>query len=277
MTCFQPQSRDSVLLITLDSLRFDTAARGPVLPGLGAPTRAMAPGYFTFASHAAMWVGATPGVPGLRRPFLDPKWQRLFRMVNRRIPPQPGDGFSLPGRNIVDGFGQLGYRTCGTGAVDWFDPETPTGAWLTEDFQHFFFSRRRGALDEQLAWMGAQLDAGADPTFCFLNVGETHVPYFHAGAPWSEQDNPCVPYGENNCRATCELRQGACFAFAASRLAPLLAAFAGATALVTADHGDCWGEDGLWEHGSWHPKTMEVPLWLRVRGEVLSGATVEAQ
>lgn len=267
---FRSQSSDSVLLITLDSLRFDTAARGPALSGLGAPTRAMAPSHFTFASHAAMWVGATPGVAGLGRPFLDPKWERLFRMVNSRIAARPGDGFSLPGRNIVDGFGRIGYRTVGTGAVDWFDPETPTGAWLSQDFQHFFFPGRMGAIDAQLSWLAEQLAGAAGPVFCFLNAGETHVPYFYAGAPWSERDNPCVPYGTHNSRETCEMRQRACFEFLAGRLAPLLDAFAGATVLATADHGDCWGEDGLWEHGTWHPKTMEVPLWLRVRGDIIS-------
>ena len=37
--------------------------------------------------------------------------------------------------------------------------------------------------------------------------------------------------------------------------------------IVCADHGDCWGEDGLWEHGISHPCTLTVPLLLRVRGQ----------
>jgi hypothetical protein len=270
MTAFPRQNAKSVLFVTLDSLRYDTAAKDPDQPGLGPPVRAMAPGHFTFASHAAMWVGATPGVPGLGRPFLDPKWARLFRMVNNRIPAREGDGFSLPGRNIVEGFGRLGYRTIGTGAVDWFDPETPTGAWLVQDFQRFFFPGRTAAIDAQLLWLGEQLAGTTGPAFVFLNAGETHVPYFHEGAPWSPRENPCVPFGTRNDRATCEHRQRACFEFVAASLAPLLDAFADGTTLVTADHGDCWGDDGLWEHGTWHPKTMEVPLWLRVRGAAWS-------
>ena len=274
MTAFAPQPSESVLFVTLDSLRFDTALRGPSLSGLGRPIRAMAPSYFTFGSHAAMWVGATPGVPGLGRPYLDPKWGRLFRMVNARITARSDDGFALPGRNIIDGFGRLGYRTLGTGAVDWFDPQTPTGGWLTQDFQEFFFPGWTSGLEPQLAWLAGKLSTSAGmPTFCFLNAGETHVPYFHGGAAWSERDNPCVPYATTNNRTTCELRQLACFEYIAHRIAPLLDAFSAATVLVTADHGDCWGEDGLWEHGTWHEKTMEVPLWLRVRGECLSSTT----
>ena len=53
-------------------------------------------------------------------------------------------------------------------------------------------------------------------------------------------------------------------------LAPLLESFGGATIVLTADHGDCWGEDGLWEHGISHRRTLEVPLLMRVRGEPLA-------
>ena len=52
---FRRQPPECVLFVTLDSLRYDTAVRAvcPSLAKLGPPTRAMAPGYFTFASHAA--------------------------------------------------------------------------------------------------------------------------------------------------------------------------------------------------------------------------------
>ena len=53
-------------------------------------------------------------------------------------------------------------------------------------------------------------------------------------------------------------------------LAPLLESFRAATTVLTADHGDCWGEDGLWEHGISHRRTLEVPLLMRVRGAVLA-------
>jgi hypothetical protein len=40
--------------------------------------------------------------------------------------------------------------------------------------------------------------------------------------------------------------------------------FANDTVIICADHGDCWGEDGLWEHGVSHEKTLEVPLLFRL-------------
>jgi len=263
-------NRESVLLLTLDSCRFDTAASTPTpaLSEIGPLRRAMAPGHFTFASHAAMWVGTTPGIASTNKPVLNPKAGRLFRLANSRAPAQPGDVFVLQGRSVPDGFRQRGHRVLGSGTMAWFDTETESGRWLVEDFESFRYVRGPGALPEQLAWLYAKLrELDGAPAFVFLNVGETHVPYWHAGASWSPRDNPCVPFGERNDADVCRSRQSACLAWADAALRPLLSAFADATILACADHGDCWGEDGLWEHGIWHEKTMEVPLWVRVRGQ----------
>ncbi len=271
MSVFPDVNPESVLLVTLDSCRYDTAALAdtPTLRTLGEPLRAMAPSYFTLASHAAIWVGATPGVPGLRAPWLNPKWRRLFRLETGSIKARDDEAFALPGRTIIDGFNRLGYATIGTGAVDWFDPQTAAGRSLCEDFSEFHYVRGEGA-NRQVAWLADRARAaGGRPVFAFLNAGETHVPYWHEGATWPRDDNPCVPFGEANRRADCESRQRACLEHVDRALAPLLDAYRNATVLVTADHGDCWGEDGLWEHGVWHAKAMEVPLWLRVRGRVV--------
>jgi glucan phosphoethanolaminetransferase (alkaline phosphatase superfamily) len=50
-------------------------------------------------------------------------------------------------------------------------------------------------------------------------------------------------------------------------LAELLSAFSAATIVICTDHGDCWGEDGLWEHGISHEMTLTVPLIMRVSGQ----------
>ena len=65
-------------------------------------------------------------------------------------------------------------------------------------------------------------------------------------------------------------RQRACLEWADGQLGSLLKRFADDTVLDCADHGDCWGEDGLSEHGISHHATLTVPLLLRVRGEPLS-------
>jgi hypothetical protein len=47
-------------------------------------------------------------------------------------------------------------------------------------------------------------------------------------------------------------------------IGPLIKAFADSTIVACADHGDCWGESGLWEHSVFHEKVFEVPLMFRL-------------
>ncbi len=270
-------SPDSVLFISLDSCRFDTAqaVATPALDGVGPMHRAHAPSYFTYGSHAAFWMGFTPGVPGCDRPWLNPKRGKLFRMLYGGTEKQAEPGsFQLQGPNLVEGFRRLGHRTIGSGAVAWFDPETETGAQLGAPFDRFQFTGNTWSLARQLEWITcelADLPAG-QPVFLFLNVGETHVPYWFEGASWPRWPSPCVPFGGAGCSAReSRRRQRACLAWVDRQLQPLLTRFAAATILVCADHGDCWGESGLWEHGVSHAATLTVPLWLRVRGHPIRG------
>lgn len=267
------QTRDSVLFVTLDSCRYDTflAAGAPNMKRIAPLHRAQAPSYYTYGSHSAMFVGFTPGLAHLKQPILNPKFGKLFKLVGGGHPGKGTEAYALAGRNIVEGFGNLGFRTLGTGSVGWFDPGTATGRHLTQSFSEFFYPGDTFSLGRQLAWLGERLD-GAGDVFAFLNVGETHVPYWHEGAPWDAGDNPCEPFQTEDRTETCRERQRHCLEFVDSRLAPLLAAFSGSTILVCGDHGDCWGEDGLWEHGISHPATLTVPLVVQARGTPIAAA-----
>ena len=257
----------SILFVTLDSCRFDTfeAASAPTLRAVGPLHRAMAPGNFTFSSHAAMFVGFTPGVAGAGTPFVNPKLAKIFKLVGAGFQSHGGEFAVLRGHSIVDGLRRVGYRTFGSGAMGWFNPDVPTGRHLTQDFEEFLYPGRTWGLDAQLSFAEAAVAAaGSDPLFLFLNIGETHVPYFHDGADWDPARNPCVPFADDNDAAECRRRQLACVAHIDRRLAPLLDEFRGSTVVVCADHGDAWGEDGLWEHGISHEKVLEVPLLFRL-------------
>jgi glucan phosphoethanolaminetransferase (alkaline phosphatase superfamily) len=180
--------------------------------------------------------------------------------------------FNLTGRNIIEGFKRLGYKTIGSAAVGWFDPETETGQILSQDFDAFYYSKNTYSLHKQLKWLSQHLQDN-QPKFVFLNVGEIHVPYYCQGATWEATDNPCIPFGENNRREDCEYRQKLCLRYVDLLLEPLLKAFSESTVLICADHGDCWGEDGLWEHGFYHPKVLEVPLIFRLgKSKILSSS-----
>ncbi|WP_456415595.1 sulfatase-like hydrolase/transferase [Thiolapillus sp.] len=266
---FPRQSAQSVLFITLDSCRHDSfvSANLPVLRRIGKVYCTQAPGNFTYSSHMAMFMGFTPGDAQSRITGVNPKYGKLFRMSQGGIAGKGKEYFLLQGRNIVDGFGRKGYRTIGTGAVAWFNPQTETAGNLIADFQHFYYPGDpcvTWTLPRQLQWLSRQLDDQAAPVFAFLNIGETHVPYYFEGAPWSPQDNPCVPFGKDNDALEARRRQRLALEWVDAKLAPLLDAFSESTVVICADHGDCWGEDGLWEHGISHPKVLEVPLLFRI-------------
>lgn len=257
----------SILFITLDSCRYDAfvEANAPNLKAIGPLVRAHAPSHFTFGSHAVFFMGFTPGDASRREPFVNPKYGKIFRMEGGGGPGVVPPYMNLKGRNIIDGLKNAGYRTIGSGAVGWFNPERPTGRVLSADFDMFGFAGGQ-AVKRQIAWINdALLKFRPDaPAFVFLNVAETHVPYWHEGAPWDATYNPAVPFGANNDAAEARRRQIACVEYCDAALAPLLERFADITIIVCADHGDCWGEDGLWEHGVAHAKTLEVPLLFRL-------------
>ncbi len=265
---FSAQDPRSILFITLDSCRYDTfmTADAPNLKALGEAQRAMAPANFTYGSHAAMFVGFTPGIAARAEPFVNPKFGKIFKIAGAGFSSKGTEFMTLAGRNIIDGLKRKGYRALGSGSVGWFDPTTETGQHLTQDFDEFYFAGNTHSLSKQLAWLAERLDP-ARPVFAFLNIGETHVPYYFEGAPWSPDYNPCVPFSDKNDANESRRRQRACLEFVDGKLGALLQAFGAATTVVCADHGDCWGEDGLWEHGIHHEKVLEVPLLFRLGAE----------
>jgi len=259
----------SVLFVTLDSCRYDTFADSdvPGMKSVGPLHKAQAPSYFTFGSHAAMFVGFTPGLANVEAPLVNPKFGKIFKLSGAAFPGKGREGFILEGRNIVEGFKRLGYRTLGSGGVAWFDPKTPAPQLLISEFDYFFYPGNSWSLASQLAWIESKLEEHSGlPLLVFLNVGETHVPYYHEDAPWQVEDNPCVPFQRHDRADDCRLRQRACLEFVDRCLSPLLQRFLKATIVLCADHGDCWGEDGLWEHGISHPMTLTVPLIIRLNG-----------
>ncbi|WP_155728125.1 hypothetical protein [Prochlorococcus marinus] len=260
----------------MDSCRFDTFSSSyhdgalTNISKVGPLHKAKAPSYFTYGSHAAFWMGFTPGVINNSDPCLNPKAGKIFRMAFSGSPGRDDEGFHLQGANVIEGFRQRGYKTIGSGAVDWFNPATETGAVLGTPFDEFHFAGNTWRLRSQLEWIDLQISqlSSNQPVFCFLNIGETHVPYWHEGAAWDRWPSPCVPFGGDECDAVkSAFRQRACLEWVDSQLSSLLQRFSDSTVLICADHGDCWGEDGLWEHGISHPSTLTVPLILRLRGK----------
>jgi hypothetical protein len=214
-----------------------------------------------------MFAGFTPGLARLQQPILNPKFGKLFKLVGAGFPGKGTEAYELSWQNdcrrVLRG---LDLRPSAQGQSGWFNPDVPTGRHLSEHFERFFIPAIH-ILDRQLEFIANELKTAGGDVFVFLNVGETHVPYYFNGATWGPDDNPCIPFQTANRLAECRQRQQLCCEFADGMLRNLIAAFLESTILICGDHGDCWGEDGLWEHGVSHRCTLTVPLVVRVRGE----------
>ncbi len=259
---------ESFLFITLDSCRYDTFANAdiPNLKGIGEWYEAEAPAAFTFPSHMAMFIGFTPGVASSREPIRNPKAGRIWRMSNKEGGEKDTDYMRVPGANIFDGFNQMGYHTIGVAAMSWFNDRMPTTKPLVTYFKDFLYTYTD--VDAQVGFSLKKLQAHINkPVFSFINVGETHVPYHHRGAPWPITENPCIPFRDDNSRELSQERQRKCLEYADRKLGPIIKLFqkSGASIVVCGDHGDCHGEDGLWAHGFYHEKVLKVPMVYHLR------------
>ncbi len=256
----------SVLFVTLDSCRYDTfvASDAPNLKKVGTLHRAQSPGSFTFSSHSAMFVGFTPGVPDVEEPYTNPAFARIFSLRQDSGARASKSWVQLSGRNIIDGFRRLGYLAIGTGSVGWFDPNLMTSRPLIRPFDKYYYAGDHFSLRKQVDFVMTETDGVEQPLFVFINVGETHQPYWYQGAQWEVDKGPCRSFEEGNDADECRWKQRACLEFVDTELAPLLERFENANALVCADHGDAWGEDDQWGHGFNHPKVFEVPLIYRL-------------
>jgi len=254
----------NILLLVYDSCRWDVmeSAHTPVLDSYCRPRRAYSPANFTYAAHQAFFVGILPHVPE------DVPYYNRFR---KQLMGLIGVGEAQVSKealmkvqsswNLVQGLRDAGYRTVGAGAANWFRQSS-----LTVGFEKFLFTGTDA--DRQITFLLENLK-GSERFFGFINFGETHAPYTFAGKPEPCRDPvlarfmswPPVqkgPVGRETCAFRCQV---AAVEFLDSRLPMLFDALPGDTVVVlTADHGDCFGEDGYWGHGVHHPLVYEVPL-----------------
>lgn len=244
----------NLALITLDTLRYDVAtaamAAGQtpnlarLLPG-GWEQRHTA-GSFTFAAHQAFFAGflPTPITPGPHeRPF-------AIRFGGSTTTGGRTCVFDTP--NIVEGLAGRGYHTICIGGVGFFNPESPLGQVLPAPFAERHWSREMGvtgrdstALQFRLA--AERLAAHEGLVFLFINISALHQPNCHY-LPGAAEDSPAT--------------QAAALAYVDRQLPILLAAMDAHGpwhAIICADHGTAYGEDGHVGHRIGLPVVWNVP------------------
>lgn len=250
-------------LITIDALRYDTASQAetPFLHQLmslyqsaGAEgwVKVGAHATFTLPAHISMFhAGILPSMnqDGIPAPY-NRKKKKLFRAQlkwtrnNTAVYPTP----EAP--NIIKGFSAMGYRTIGIGGVHWFNTGFATSSSLWENYFDEFYWQPEFA-EENPCGLESQIElsrrllrgeqADSRPVFYFLNISSTHYPYRGNEVSVGGQMK-ALEYVDAQLRALLDVLPR-----------PL-------HLLILADHGECFGEDGLWEHTCYHPKVMEIPM-----------------
>lgn len=246
-----------VLLVTLDTLRYDVAQEAwqsgqtpnlaRVLPSGGWEER-HSPGSFTYAAHHAFFAGflPTPAAPGSH--------PRLFaaRFAGSETTTEQTRVFDAP--DIVNGLAALDYHTVCIGGVGFFNKQTPLGCVLPNLFAESHWSPQLGVTDpcstENQVALAAQILQGvphAQRVFLFLNVSALHQPNC-IFVPGAHQDSKAT-----QAAALCYVDRHLPTLFAAmQKRRPVLA-------IVCSDHGTAYGEDGYSGHRLAHSVVWNVP------------------
>lgn len=252
------------LVLTYDSCRYDVMvdAATPVLDSYGRVVRAEAPATFTYASHQAMFAGILPN-SSEPIPYYNRFHTQLIGLTNAGERSVVKQAFKqvTSSWSIVHGLRDEGFQTVGAGAMNWFRQDA-----LTSGFEHFAYTGRDA--DAQVDFLLERIDP-ARRFFGFINFGETHAPYTSKAMPQPCPDDvrarrmawPPVESGPTGRATQAWGWQRKAVEFLDERLPRLFETLPGDTiAVVTGDHGECFGEDGYWGHGVNHPKVYEVPL-----------------
>ncbi len=246
-----------VLFITFDSLRFDVARAAAhtghtphldkLLPG-GQWEERRTHGTFTLPAHMAFFSGFLPVPTGPDRPG------RILACHAMRGTTITEHTYVFDAPDIVTGLDTIGYHTVCIGGVGFFSGQTKLGRVLPGLFTETYWDRSTGvdcpaSTRHQVDIALRVLDRHTPdhPLFLFLNIAATHTPTYHY-----------VPGAETDSWAT----QFAALAYVDTQLGRLFTALSAAGSwlvLLTADHGEAFGEDGFHGHGISHPVVWSVP------------------
>ena|SRR6266566_8574666 len=246
-----------ILLITLDTLRYDVAqdmwheGRTPFLASLLPPGGWEArhtPGSFTYAAHHAFFAGflPTPAGPGVH--------PRLFAARFPGSETTTAQTYVFEAPDIVSGLTAQGYHTACIGGVGFFNKAGPLGSVLPGLFQESHWSPELGVTDPRstenqvrLACQIIERTPAEQRIFLFMNISALHQP-----------NSFYLPSATHDTLES----HAAALAYVDTQLPPLFRALrrrAPLLAILCSDHGTAYGEDGYTGHRLAHPVVWTVP------------------
>jgi len=245
-----------ILLMTLDTLRFDVAeqlwreGRTPHFARLlpGGWERRLTPGSFTFAAHQAFFAGFLP-VKGTS--FLP---ERLFAPRFEGSETIGSHTWVFEEPDLVRGLAASGYHTLCIGGVGFFNRRTALSSVFPNLFAESHWNEELGVTNPRSTERQFQLAARRlDETpadrrvFLFVNVSAIHQP-----------NRWYLPGAERDCLES----HGAALCYVDDCLPILVEALrrrGPVFGIICSDHGTAYGEDGLWGHRVPHPIVWTVP------------------
>jgi hypothetical protein len=258
--------KTNFIILTLDCCRWDTFehANTKLLDSVCEFRKAYTHGTYTLPAHISIFAGILPDVRD-DIPYYNRFSKNLFRISARKIKNVSFVEFPDGTKNIIEGFRSKGYKSFGTGAMRWFRHPL-----LTSSFDDFYYSGIH--FESQVNYLLSKVKQNNAPYFLFANIGETHEPYEFGGYIEESLNSRARMRDFNDVGFLVEdfNKQVKCIEYLDSKIYNLIKTLNRHcndwVVAICGDHGECFGEDGLYGHGFYHEKVMEVPLGIfRIR------------
>ncbi len=263
-------SENHIVFIVMDSCRYDsfTAARTPNIDRIGTAERRYSYASWTAPSHHAFAMGMMPHCSP-RDVFASEVYKDEFALWTMRTG-HTGLQFKefLPDLSLPKVLRKIGYRTVAKVSM----PVLNKNTLISRDFDDYKLMKNHN----DFAGMIDEMEFPDEPHYYFLNLGETHYPYMLSGenlphvsgvhgALKSMDDAPAssekVSFDAEQMQML-RLQQIKCVEYIDGQVGRLMSQTPPNTHyIVTADHGELFGEDGYFGHGPiMHEKCFEVPF-----------------
>jgi len=263
-------SCNHIVFIVMDSCRYDgyVAARTPNFDRLGRAERRYSYASWTAPSHHAFAMGMLPHTSP-RNVFASEVYKEEFKLWRDRT--GYGDiAFQdfLPDLSLPKVLRSIGYRTVAKVSMPVLNKHT----LISRDFDEYKLMPHHN----DFAGMISEMEFPDEPHYYFLNLGETHYPYMLSGeglphisglhgALKSMDATAPLPSDQVLTQDQMQMlqkQQIKCIEYVDGLVGKLFEMTPPNTHfIVTADHGELFGEDGYFGHGPvMHEKCFEVPF-----------------
>lgn len=278
-----PKAKNNFVVITFDSCRYDSfmEANPETIQKLGKPERRYSYASWTAPSHYNLLMGLVPHISP-QKVYASEYYKEDFLKYNARLGSDGIDFGKLVPQLFLPIYLQdvLGYRTHAKVSLPVLNPKTP----INRGFDTFRLMDSHNDMNAMLDEMTFPDDR---PSFYMLNVGETHYPY---ATPEEDMKSLNLPHisGVHGVfkKLDDQIEDGklkdqkAPDFFDEEQLAYLKERQINAVKyldkvverlfnmvpkntwiIITADHGECFGESNYFGHGPiQHDKVYEVPF-----------------